>query len=115
MLHHITDLGQGRSWAGDGADDDLQHGTVSPGARQHDGALRQDRLREPGQQGVWPGPAELQSDQSKDQRLVSVVVMLSSSQIVFLNSQTDLGKLVGEIISKTTGLSYWDNPFQVTL
>ena len=34
---------------------------------------------------------------------------------MFLNSQTDLGKLVGEIISKTSGLSYWDNPFQVTL
>ena len=34
-------------------------------------------------------------------------------QILFLNSQTDLGKLVGEILSKTGGLSYWENPFQV--
>ena len=41
-------------------------------------------------------------------------MILSFCQIVFLNSQTDLGRLVGEVLSKTTGLSYWDNPFQVT-
>ena len=40
-------------------------------------------------------------------------MILNLCQIVFLNSQTDLGRLVGEILSKTTGLSYWDNPFQV--
>merc|ERR1711936_1529648 len=32
----------------------------------------------------------------------------NQTKIMFLNSQTDLGKLVGEIISKTSGLSYWD-------
>ena len=31
-----------------------------------------------------------------------------------MTSQTELGKVIGEILSKTSGTSYWDNPFQVS-
>ena len=31
-----------------------------------------------------------------------------------MTPQSELGKVVGEILSKASGTSYWDNPFQVT-
>ena len=37
-----------------------------------------------------------------------------SLQILLLTPQSELGKVVGEILSKASGTSYWDNPFQVT-
>lgn len=43
------------------------------------------------------------------------ILSYSFLQILLLTSQTELGKVIGEILSKATGTSYWDNPFQVEL
>ena len=33
---------------------------------------------------------------------------------MLLTPQSELAKVLGEILSKTSGTSYWENPFQVS-
>ena len=49
----------------------------------------------------------------QDDKYNQTFINKNQSKILLLTPEPELGKTVGEILSKTSGTSYWDNPFQV--
>ena len=49
----------------------------------------------------------------QDSKYDQTFINKNQTKILLLSPEVELGKLLGEILSKTLGSSYWENPFQV--
>ena len=49
----------------------------------------------------------------QDSKYDQVFINKNQTKILLLSPEVELGKLLGEILSKSVGSSYWENPFQV--